>query len=60
MNRMDKDRDLAKSLSLEEKKYLLAVQRGDVANVQRWVFERNKTVKIRLAGSPLRYLVDSL
>jgi hypothetical protein len=35
MNRMGKDRKSAKSLSLEEKKYLLAVQRGDVANVQR-------------------------
>lgn len=35
MNRMAKDRDAAVSLSLEEKKYLLAVQRGDVANVQR-------------------------
>uniref|UniRef100_A0A2S2PPL4 Transient-receptor-potential-like protein n=1 Tax=Schizaphis graminum TaxID=13262 RepID=A0A2S2PPL4_SCHGA len=37
MNRMGKDRKSAKSLSLEEKKYLLAVQRGDVANVQRMI-----------------------
>jgi len=31
------NRKSAKSLSLEEKKYLLAVQRGDVANVQRMI-----------------------
>ncbi|XP_050434366.1 transient-receptor-potential-like protein [Adelges cooleyi] len=37
MNRIRQDRSYAKSLSLEEKKYLLAVQRGDVPNVQRMV-----------------------
>lgn len=29
---------LPKSLSLEEKKYLLAVERGDMPNVKRYVF----------------------
>jgi transient-receptor-potential-like protein len=30
--------NLPKSLTLEEKKYLLAVERGDMANVRRLVF----------------------